>query len=416
MTGGAAAWRRLDRSLLSRPDPALAAWVVESLWPAHGRRERWLRVGARRLPAVTGRLLRRPDAAALETGAALERILADPPAGAEAVVEPGAWVLALPHPDDRRGRLTAFLFPAGGHPGRVAPDRVVKLRRRGGDGPGLATEGEVLSRLARELPEGLARTVPPVQGSGRVPAGAERKGHAGWEVLVLGAVPGRSAYVELQGTLAPSRGVPAHLDLAVRWLVRFQEATARPGASWSHPPWDELAPLAAEGGGGAGERPGWHRRLEDRLGASPLSRTAAHGDFWARNLLVEGAGREVLPGVVDWESFRAEASPFEDLFTFAATYALSFPWGGRRRPAPEALERGFLRENRVSRALRDAFDRYGRAMGLPPGTLEGAFRVFLLGRACPEGGELSAGDGRHRGAWLGLYRRLEGGEPSVFSG
>ncbi|MFP3942153.1 MAG: phosphotransferase family protein, partial [Thermoanaerobaculia bacterium] len=399
----------------------------------------------------------------------LERTLGSPPPGAGALAEVGAWALALPHRDDRRARLTAFLFPTQGSSRRPAADRVVKLRREGVAGPGLAAEGETLARLARELPEELAGTVPALLGSGRTPGrlpspmpGGTPKGAgqapAGWELLVLSALPGRSAYVELQGSFVPSRRAPGHLEAAVRWLEGFQQATARSGARWPLPPWEELDPGPVEEAAAGGRRRDWHRRLEERLAAFPLAPVAVHGDFWARNLLAGrrtgiGAGSgpvtdpdtggrgtgglRRLPGVVDWEHFRPDGPPFQDLFTFTTTYALSFPWGGRRRPAPEALERAFLRESSLSRALRDAFRRYARAMGVDGETLEGLFRVFLLervrrgaGGAVPGApgarGEApgpstkrsngAPGSGPPRGAWLGLYRRLEGGERSVFSG
>lgn len=414
MTAGIGDWRRLDRYLLSRPEPALAAWAADRLWPAHGRRERWLRAGARRAPGLAAGLLRRPDAPDLEAGAAVESVLASPPPGAGALAGVVAWVLALPHDEDRRGRLTAFLFPGGADTRRPVPDRLLKLRPESAGGPGLATEGEVLSRLARELPAELARTVPALLGSGRAPVGADgRDGgpRPGWEVLALSALPGRSAYVELQGAFAPAPRAPGHLAAALRWLVRFRESTARSGECWSLPPWEELDPGAAEEGGAGARRPDWHRRLEDRLAASPVSSAPVHGDFWARNLLVAdgapGTDREGLPGVVDWEHFRPDGFPFQDLFTFATTYALSYPWGGRRRPAPEALERAFLRRSPLSRALREAFCRYGRAADRGVDALGGLFRVFLL-----EGARRSPDPS----AWLGLYRRLEGGERSVFSG
>jgi hypothetical protein len=407
----------IDRFLVSSPAGPAAVFLFDHLFAPHGRRERVL--GA--LAGRSGWLARAALAGgrAAEEGragaaAALERLLAVPPAaggGPEAGLAAGAgvaeWLLAGPREEDRRRRFTAWLFPPGAG-GRAAcrPDRVVKLRREGGAGAALAAEAEALVDLARELPQPLGRTVPTVLGHGRLDAAG-----AAWEVLVLSALPGRSAYVELQAAPRPARLAARHLPAAGAWLARFHRATVRRGSLWRPPAWAELAP------GGEAPPPEWYRRLRAELAEAPWPLAAGHGDFWARNVLVcepgdappPGPGLSAeggLPGVVDWEHFRSEAPPFEDLFHFAWSYGASFPWRGRRRPPEEAFRRTFLDDTAVAREVRRYLAAYARETGLDAGALGDLFRVFLLTQPRSE----------DRVPWLTFYRLLEGAGRSVFSG
>ena len=129
------------------------------------------------------------------------------------------------------------------------------------------------------------------------------------EVLVLTAVPGVSAYVEMQQAFVPSRLAARHFDAAARWLAEFRRVMPN----------------------------------------------ASHGDFWAQNLLISESGEA---GVVDWERFEAEGPPDADLFHFPITYGLNFRW---RRGATdeEKFAKTFLARNRVSLAVRDYLRRFG---------------------------------------------------------
>lgn len=376
-------WMELERFVLSGRGGAGPWFLFDRLLPPHHRGERWLRAVAARSPTVARRALRPAGPGARAAGEALELAL-----GEAGVVGWSGWVLVRPQGDDRRGRLLAFLFPAAGG----CPDRVVKLRPRRGPGRELAAEAAALERLGRELSAPLGATLPGVLARGAAPA-------AGWEVLVLSSLPGRSGYVELQGSLAPRRLIAGHFRAAGAWLAAFHRATLRRDASWPAPAWDELAP--------AGEpRPAWHRRLAAELAAAPWPQAEGHGDFWVRNLLLDpDAAGGGLPAVVDWEHHRQVAPPFEDLFHFAWTYALAYPWGGRRRERGEAFARAFLRDTVVSREVRRYLATYARDSGMDRGALGALFRVYLLQRARVEG------DG-----WTRLYRMLEAAERSVFSG
>lgn len=378
-------WGEVGRFVVSDRGGVAPRFLFSHLFPPHGRRERWLRAAAGRSAAVARRGLEPAGEKAGGAGKELERVLA----GSD--VEPWReWILARPHDDDGRGRLTAFLFP----PGSDLPDRVLKLRHPDGEGGDLAGEARALERLRSTLPEPLARTVPTVlryTGAGEA---------AGWEALLLDRLGGRSGYVELQGSFAPAGKVARHFRAAGRWLARFHRATLRPGEPWRPPSWQEVAPEPAA------PRPEWHRRLEAELEEAPWPRAAGHGDFWVRNLLLprEGTGAD-LPGVVDWEHHRLAAPPFEDLFHFAWSYASAYPWRGRRRAPGEAFERAFLRESEVAREVRRYLEGYARETGLDAGSMGDLFRVYLLMRPRTEGGP-----------WTSLYRRLERAERSVFSG
>jgi hypothetical protein len=148
----------------------------------------------------------------------------------------------------------------------------------------------------------------------------------------MSPVPGVSAYIEMQGLLAPGRVVDRHFDAAAEWLFKFHQATG-----------------------------------------------ASHGDFWARNLLVGPTA------VVDWEHFTEEAPIYADLFHFPLTYGLNYPWARwRRLPPDEAFRRTFLEDNRVSRAVRRYLARFGDppALRLPfEAWLENSAFRDLLGRA-----------------------------------
>lgn len=391
---------RLGRFLLSRRSGRLAAWVLDRLYPAHGAATRGLRKVARHSSAVARLALSEP----VPAHAALCREIAGVLAARELA---GEWVLAVPGEDDRRGRYTLFLF---GPPWEGCPvDRVVKLRRTAPEtesadpsappSRSLAAEAGALEHLAGTLPEPLRRTVP------RVLARREGVGGTGdgsWEALELSPLPGRPAYVEQAGAFRREALAARHLRAAVSWLAAFQRATIRRGEPWEPPAWEEIAP-GRLGLGGGEPRPEWHRRLLAEAEDHPLPASAGHGDFWARNLLVPDGGRgagtrdEPAAGVVDWEHFRPEAPPFDDLFHFAWSYARGAV--GWHRPAGDALERGFLDDGPLAGAIRRALYEHARETGGDAGALGDLFRVWLLRRAR-----------------IDAYRRLEEAGRSVFSG
>jgi len=277
------------------------------------------------------------------------------------------WILMRGDAPEDGVHLVAFFFGAG-----PAPVTVLKLRR--GPAATLEREAAALRHLAGRLPPELQPCVPSV-------LAVERMGDL--EGLLLSALPGRSAYVEMQDARLPARVARRHLRAAGSWLAAFHGATRESGRRF-----------VAEGHAEAGR---------EVLEAVPLA--FSHGDFWARNLLLDGTG---VSGTVDWEN-AAEATPvFEDLFHFPLTYGLSsLSWRCRRRPPEQAFRRTFLDETPLSREVRGYLEDYCAATGLEFPLLRPLFHLFLSHRA-------RRGD--KGGLWLRFQRMLAGANRSVFSG
>ena len=197
-----------------------------------------------------------------------------------------APIVVTDYPDSARRRTVKFMLPS----------TVIKIRELPAEGASLAVEAEACERVHALLPRSTPRVIR-----------FDRTSDA--EVLVLSALPGGSAYVEMQRAFAPSRLAERHFEVAGRWLEEFRR----------------LMPYAS------------------------------HGDFWAQNLLITDGGEA---GVVDWERFEVAASPDADLFHFPLTYGLNFRW---RRGATdeEKFASTFLKRNRVSRAVRTYLRKFG---------------------------------------------------------
>jgi aminoglycoside phosphotransferase (APT) family kinase protein len=387
-SGRATTLRRVDRFVAPSGHAEPARFIADYLYVAHNVGERLAWPLHR---ALGGRLLGMTDtggsAAAEAAIADLRRVLPD------AAARASSWVVDTDYAGSPRGRSVAFLFGQG----ERHPSLVVKRARLAAPGemPSLRHERETIDSLGRTLPDAIARTIPRVV--------AYECGGA-WETLALTWLPGRSAYAEMHTRLAPAGAVEEHFERAARWLARFHEATAIRG--------ETLQPAEREGeiretlaARGLTAHPGWFARLCDWCTRHPVSPVRSHGDFWARNLLI--SGRDVS-GVVDWEQ-SANGSPFDDLFHFAASYGLSYPWRRYRRASPEeALRRTFLVEGRVSRAVRAYLHAYCRDRGFEASELGSWFRLFVLARA-----QAGAPKGE---VWIRFDEMLGATDRSVFSG
>jgi hypothetical protein len=149
------------------------------------------------------------------------------------------------------------------------------------------------------------------------------------ETLLLEWTGGTSIYREQYAELRPATMVDRHFGEAATWLTDFQ------------------------------------RRLGLR---------GSHGDFWSRNIL----RRNGATCVVDWESFDAEADPFDDVFHFALSYVLDFRWSSLRATPPDvAFRKGFLEENTVSRAVRAWLVRFATFHGVRFELLRERFHRYL---------------------------------------
>jgi predicted RNA-binding protein YlxR (DUF448 family) len=229
------------------------------------------------------------------------------------------WIVLRDYERGTRGRLIAFFFRRDA----AMPFAIAKARGAESGGESLRREARALEEVRPRLSPEMQRTLPNL-----LRFQADERG----ELLVLDVLPGRSAYVETQRSLLPSRHLHRHFTAAGQWLAEFHNST--------------------------------------RNGMT----TASHRDFWARNLLFDGARL----GVIDWEHYTPTASPLLDLFHFPTTYGQNYPWRRYRRARPaEAFARTFVRDNAVSRAVRRYLDAYAKATGLQ---LKKAFDEYVDAR------------------------------------
>jgi hypothetical protein len=334
----------VDRFLVPLEEKAILEYFRRRLFVPHRVRERlarWLLPGR---ALFSHRLIFPPPAPPADAGGSVEDVLAVisrglRDGGRELLRDTALagrrlrWIAFRGDAFLQRGRLVLFLFAEGG----AVPSAVVKLRAARG-APALQQERDALLSLAARLPADLRASVP---------RPLAFRAEEGLEALVLTFLAGRSAYVEMQSSRAAGRGTGRHLQAAGAWLARFHAATRCGSVAIER---EEAVPLAA-----------------------------AHGDFWARNLLLEEDG---TARVVDWEGFRAAAPVFEDLFHFPLTYGLNALWSRyRRRPPLEAFRLTFCSDGPLAREVRRYFARYCAESGLEPARLLPLFQLHLATRA-----------------------------------
>jgi hypothetical protein len=355
LSGAGGGSRRAGRLVTASDSPALLRFALEG-YPPRGRMQRL----ARALPE------------ALARGVLLRPVDGEPPAwprvagavlaghdGLREALDAKRWI-AIERVSGRpeKGALLA-LFDHG-----AAPRAALKLRPLSGGGA-LVREAAVLESLRGRLPHVLAATLP---------RPLDYASADGWEALLLPWMPGRSPYVEMHASLRPDRRVRAHLQPAVDWLAAVQPFTIAPG---------ETVALDVQRG-------------------SEVPLVLAHGDFWVRNVLLQGGA---VSGVLDWEHAREGQPATEDLFHLVLTYGLDYRWQGRGRIAPaEAFRRGFLEPSPVAREIALALRRFCEASGLDPRLLRPLFDLHL------------ASSEAHRGRAPVFLEALRRARWSVFTG
>ena len=221
--------------------------------------------------------------------------------------------------------------------------------RGAGAGPSLRREREALERIGNGA---MRASVPAVRGY---------REEEGREILALTAVGGASIYREMKSAFLPAARVARHFDSAAAWLERFQSASG-----------------------------------------------GAHGDFWARNLLLDRGA----VAVVDWENFAPDGDPLADVFHFPLTYALAFRWDGTDRMPPlERFRRGFVESSAVSAAVARWMSRFAERHG-SRGELRSRFVAYL------EEGSAGSIDRPRLDAptWRAMRDLVGGGAPCAFSG
>jgi hypothetical protein len=295
-------YAELDRFLVPLGAPLARRYFTNALYVPQGP-------GGRMRRAIgQPRLRRAASSAGIEH---LQSMLEEVPD-----VAAGAAIYLRDYATSDRGRTIAFFFRAG----EAEPSVVVKTQLN--VTPSLRRESEAIEQMRAFLPPELKKTLPRV-----LRFHTSRRG----ELLAMTSLPGRSAYIDMQGSLTPWRFVDQHFDAAARWLAAFHLATRTSDTS--------------------------------TVNGVEVPHSAMHGDFWPRNVLLDADGSA---GVVDWEHFVPSASPLADLLHYAKTYGINYPWSRYRRvPEAEALRRTFRETNRVSRAVRWYFERYAELTGIP---------------------------------------------------
>jgi aminoglycoside phosphotransferase (APT) family kinase protein len=216
----------------------------------------------------------------------------------------------------------------------------------------------------------------------------------------------------MRASLAPGLHVGRHLNAALEWLGSLHEATR------SNNRWDldgESTSLVAQLQGDesvdlvrhhiARLKEWWNPRV------SPLA--WSHGDFWARNVLLNGHDGAV--GVVDWEYFNAGGATFYDVFHFAATYGLNYRWGaGVSRE--QAFRRTFVEHNHVSRNVRRYLARYCLRAGISPSLLPSLLSLYIAWQCSRSSATSDIERPEDPQTWLHCLRLLRPEQPLAFSG
>jgi hypothetical protein len=260
------------------------------------------------------------------------------------------------HDDDQDGRrrLLAFLFDND----RETPFAVAKVQSDLRNGS-LLTEAAALTSMHALIGPELRKTIPDLLRS---------YSDARGEVLIVSALPGRSAWQELHASLLPSRRLGAHFERAGRWLAAFHEAT---------------------------------RHDEET--------TAVHGDFWAHNVLHDSNDHVA---VIDWENFTPAGSRYIDLFHYPLTYGQAYPGRFYRHlDAESAFARTFLHKNRLSRAVREYLQSYRARTGIPRPRIAAAFRELLVRHSTTPH---TAHPGVRHLPWARFLTMLDASRESVF--
>jgi hypothetical protein len=210
--------------------------------------------------------------------------------------------LLIGHRRPDTGIVTTLLFPGG----RGRAPIVAKMPRYGSTDPALQREASALEAVSDAVTAPLRPALPRSLGVHEV---------AGTDVLLQTGVPGRHLVARTATRrLRPAR-VAAQFDLMLSWCLDLQRASNHPRVVDDALISERLEPLAAAAVAALG---GDHRvaalldgSLEQAaaLRGTSLPMVAAHGDFWAGNVMVD---RRSVVGVVDWERATVDDLPIWD--------------------------------------------------------------------------------------------------------
>lgn len=361
----------------------------ELVWAAFARAGR--RPGRLALPILGSKsaqgLRGRPPARGAGSDLVQRTCAALQKSGAIGASEPSTIVLN-DYGNSDRGKMVLFIF----EPQATRPGVVAKVSSSPAHRDTLRREQATLRTLHERLPQTLLESVPiPLAEAGQGAATAFAETYIGRT----------SMYVEMRNSWSPRRQVEKHFRGALAWLVQFQAATVGDrvrldeGVIREHieAPLAEFARSCAPSP--AAERM-FGRTIETAraLTDERLPLTARHGDFWARNVML---GKDGVC-VIDWDGYKDRSPPFHDLFHFAVSYGLSYPWQLGRWADPSAAFRStILADTWLSKLLRDRLRDYCRGMAVSPALLEVFFPVYLAEQALAEGQTATSANGQESG-------------------
>lgn len=308
-------------------------------------------------------------------------------AGAIGASEPST-ILLNDYGNSDRGKMVLFIF----EPQARRPSVVAKVSSSPAQRDTLRQEQATLRTLHERLPRRLLKSVPmPLAEAGDGAAAAFAETYIGRT----------SMYVEMRNSWSPRRQAEKHFRAALPWLVQFQAATVADrvrldeGVICEH----VEAPLA-EYSRSCAPSPAVERMFgrtiqnARALTHERLPLTARHGDFWARNVMLGEGG----VSVIDWDGYKDCSPPFHDLFHFAVSYGLSYPWQLGRWADPSAAFRStILADTWLSRLLRELLRDYCRVMAVSPVLLQVFFPVYLAEQALAEARAATSANGRESG-------------------
>ena len=286
-----------------------------------------------------------------------------------ATKDPPVLLMLEDYPGSKRRQTVIFLFGRDSS----SPIAVAKLSREAGPREALEATFGAISTLHAGLDERLAATIPEPLALGDV---------GDFKVLVESVKIGRTIDVDLRQRWQPRRVASGHFGRARDWLVEFHRAT-RIGETTVDAA-DSSIGSVIETFARKFEPTPAERRLISRLDAmrdtlrgERLPLVARQGDYWARNIVIMGDG----VGVVDWEHFEDRSTPFDDLFMFATSYGLGFPWRLAQPAGPvDAFRALYVEPTWMAALARDYFRSYCAAMDIAPQLLDLFLPVFLMAR------------------------------------
>jgi aminoglycoside phosphotransferase len=221
----------------------------------------------------------------------------------------GLSAIVLGASKDPNAKVTILLVaPTDG-----IPVAAVKVPTTDAAADAVASERRTLAGLAGIEPVELRETIPRFLGA------VEFQGRHGMVMTAIRGAPMTTAYFR-RGHTATRARVARDFETVDEWLAALQSATAGAGARLDVAD-DVPARLSRRFGDDPGVADDVERFSEicASLRNEETPRTAAHGDLWFGNVLVDD-GR--LSGVVDWEyGAAAAAEPVRDLARFALVYA-----------------------------------------------------------------------------------------------